>query len=123
MFRAFLRDRDAPFTLHATRHATRFVLLEAARNLEDKVPEALSELNGLARLLEIVAEPSVELESDIAPLLRDPDDVSVLAGAIAAHADIFVTGDRRHFGHLYGERVRGVLVLGLRDALSLLTQP
>jgi len=32
-------------------------------------------------------------------------------GAIHGKADYLLTGDTRHFEHLYGKRIKGVLVL------------
>jgi hypothetical protein len=43
-------------------------------------------------------------------------DVPILAAA-AAGADLLITGDRRHFGHLFGRTLEGVTVLGLAEAL------
>jgi predicted nucleic acid-binding protein len=41
----------------------------------------------------------------------DPKDHPILLAAIHARADYLLTGDARHFGHLYGKRISGVLVL------------
>ena len=41
----------------------------------------------------------------------DPKDQPVLLAAIHREADYLLTGDARHFGHLYGKRIEGVLVL------------
>jgi hypothetical protein len=38
----------------------------------------------------------------------------------SSRADILVTGDRRHFGPLFGREVEGVRVLSLMDGLALL---
>ncbi|MBI5439062.1 MAG: hypothetical protein HY936_08995 [Nitrosomonadales bacterium] len=38
-------------------------------------------------------------------------DRTVLAAAVRHHCDILVTGDRTHFGQLYGKTIRGVSVL------------
>jgi hypothetical protein len=38
-------------------------------------------------------------------------DRPVLAAAINHHCDILVTGDRTHFGPLYGKIIQGVSVL------------
>jgi predicted nucleic acid-binding protein len=45
----------------------------------------------------------------------DPKDQPILLAAIHGRADYLLTGDARHFGHLYGKRIRGVLVLRPRQ--------
>lgn len=37
-------------------------------------------------------------------------DVPIILAAIASKADILVTGDRRHFGHLFGQNMLGVQI-------------
>jgi predicted nucleic acid-binding protein len=41
----------------------------------------------------------------------DPKDQPILLAAIHEKADYLLTGDARHFVHLYGKRIEGVLVL------------
>ena len=41
----------------------------------------------------------------------DPKDQPILLAAIYGKADYLLTGDVRHFGHLYGKRIEGVRVL------------
>ena len=43
----------------------------------------------------------------------------ILAAAIAASVDYLITGDKSHFGHLYGTRVSGVYVITPADFLGL----
>jgi predicted nucleic acid-binding protein len=50
------------------------------------------------------------------------NDAPILAAAAAAGADLLVTGDRRHFGHLYGTVVGRVLVVTLVEALETLVE-
>jgi uncharacterized protein len=38
-------------------------------------------------------------------------DQPILLAAIHGKADFLLTGDARHFEHLYGKRIKGVLVL------------
>jgi predicted nucleic acid-binding protein len=45
-------------------------------------------------------------------------DAPVLAAAVQGKADIFVTGDRRDFGFLFGRVLEGVKVLTPADALE-----
>lgn len=46
-------------------------------------------------------------------------DAPILAAAVACQATHLLTGDRRHFGHLFGKRVSDVLVLTPRGYLDL----
>ncbi len=46
-------------------------------------------------------------------------DRPILAAAIAASVDYLITGDKSHFGHLYGTRVSGVYVITPADFLGL----
>jgi predicted nucleic acid-binding protein len=45
-------------------------------------------------------------------------DRPILAAAIAASVDYLITGDKSHFGHLYGTRVSGVYVISPADFLD-----
>lgn len=40
-------------------------------------------------------------------------DAPLLCAAIRSRCRLFVTGDRRDFGHLYGQRVQGVEIVSL----------
>lgn len=92
------------------RHATLIthpgVFLEAERNLRAKRPEWLPALASLRALLRFDAGmapcPDVGLPAK---------DQPVLGAAIAARADRLVTGDRTHFGALFGKAFHGVRVL------------
>lgn len=46
---------------------------------------------------------------------QGPKDAPVLAAAIASRADRLLTGDLKHFGHLYGRTIEGVLVASPRS--------
>ncbi len=48
-------------------------------------------------------------------------DRPVLAAAIRLRCDALITGDRTHFGHLYGKAVAGVLVLSPTEAVALIS--
>ena len=45
-------------------------------------------------------------------------DAPIMAAAVSGCVDILVTGDRRDFGHLFGKKVEGVVVLSPREALE-----
>jgi hypothetical protein len=51
-----------------------------------------------------------------------PKDAPILAAAVHAGSDALVTGDRTHFGPLYGRSFKGVLVLSPAGALARLLE-
>jgi predicted nucleic acid-binding protein len=66
----------------------------------------------LKRLLESVSTVDAPQGLKLPETIRlDPKDQPILLAAIHARADYLLTGDARHFGHLYGKRIGGVLVL------------
>lgn len=68
--------------------------------------------------MECAPLPSASAIADAATQGLPDKDAPILAAAVAAQADILVTGDRTHFGHLYGKVIGGLRVLTLRDALA-----
>ena len=85
-----------------------YAVEEAGRNL----PSALERrrLEELSSRLSVLAEPT---EATSAPrgICLPAKDLPILQAAILSGATHLVTGDRRHFGALYGKRPRGVLIL------------
>jgi predicted nucleic acid-binding protein len=87
---------------------------EARRNLSDAKRTHLSSL--LAK---------VRIAGETALVLLPPDvvlpekDRPILAGAVAAGATHLITGDRKHFGALYGRSVAGVMVVPPSQYLAL----
>ena len=98
--------------------ASRYAMEEAARNIGLKFPESGPELESLLARLVLTPEPAAAVVSAAANSGLPEKDVPILAAAIAARADLLVTGDRRHFGALYGKAVHGALILSPADALS-----
>ncbi|MEX2540642.1 MAG: PIN domain-containing protein [Trueperaceae bacterium] len=94
-----------------------FAIEEARRNLTVKRPKALERYKDRLRLVSMTVEPAAELIAQMAQHVP-ANDAPILAGAIAARADVLVTGDRRHFGDSYGRSIGGVLVLTPREALA-----
>ena len=83
-----------------------FVWEEAERNLRAK---RMAWLEGLAFL-----RNRVKLHSAMAacpPNLLPAKDEPVLGAAIASRSDYLVTGDRTHFGNLYGRVIHGVTIV------------
>ncbi len=77
---------------------SRQVIVEADRNIEDKLPEMLNEYRKFIELIApvLVDDPS---HKEVAKYLAviNSDDAPILASAVATGADFLITWDRRHF--------------------------
>ena len=100
-----------------------YAFAEAQRNLLTKAPHALPTFDLIASLLTRVPEPAAAHLEAAAQARVVPKDAPVLGAALQCRAAVFATGDVRHFGHLFGQRVEGVLVLSLRATLDHLAAP
>jgi predicted nucleic acid-binding protein len=92
---------------------TEYVFGEAEEHLQEKSPESLEEYASLKPILETCPEPPDAIDAiakHLERLIGDEDDRPVLAGAIYARADCFLTLDDHDFGHLYGIKVYDVLI-------------
>ena len=110
----FQMSRAGACSLVSSPHA----LEEARRNLRLKYPSATDALERLLTAGSVEPEPP---SKDVAWALEQGlplKDAPILAAAAQARCDVLVTGDRTHFGHLYGRRFRGVEVLSPADALA-----
>jgi predicted nucleic acid-binding protein len=86
-----------------------YAIAESTRNLHIDRPEAVPRLKRLLGSVAIVDAPQgLKL---LRAIRLDPKDQPILLAALHGKADYLLTGDVRHFGHLYGKRVEGVLVL------------
>ncbi len=94
-----------------------FAIDEARRNLRAKRPRSLGTLDALAVRVDVVPEADQALVMWAARHLPSKD-APILAAAVAARADVLVTGDRRHFGNLYGKTLKEVTILPPREALE-----
>jgi len=77
---------------------SRQVIVEADRNIEDKLPELLGEYREFIKFLApvMVDDPSfVEIKRFLTVI--NPDDAPILAAAVDADADFLVTWDKKHF--------------------------
>lgn len=90
--------------------ADAYVFEEARRNLAAKSPEGLVVLEAIAERLRIGGLPASNTLLPEAALLPDKDR-PVLAAAIHHRCDMLITGDRTHFGPLYGRQLQGVLIM------------
>jgi uncharacterized protein len=86
-----------------------FVITEARRNLELKDPKRVALLEGLVRRMRVapLRTSGAELHPSL-PLVEK--DRPILAAAIRLACEALVTGDRTHFGRLYGRSIGGVRV-------------
>ena len=87
-----------------------YVIEEGRRNLAIKAPERISALEHLLRRMEqatVMHGVDDELEASL-PLAAK--DRPVLAAAIQQQCDALMTGDRMHFGALYGHTIHGVAI-------------
>ncbi|HBR21004.1 MAG TPA: putative toxin-antitoxin system toxin component, PIN family [Nitrospiraceae bacterium] len=77
---------------------SRQVIVEADRNIEDKLPEMLGEYRKFIELLApvLVDDPSfVEIKRFLTVI--NSDDAPILAAAVNADADFLITWDKKHF--------------------------
>jgi predicted nucleic acid-binding protein len=81
-------------------------LEETRRNLGAKNPAWLPPMQMLEPRLGIVPEAPAPAEVTLPQI-----DGILLGAAVAADCDIFITGDHRHFGKLFGRTIAGVRIL------------
>ncbi len=63
---------------------------------------------------------AIEVKPDLTPIdLPDPDDAVYLQTAVAARADVLITGNRKHFPQ---NEYRDILILSPNEFLELLQQ-
>lgn len=91
-----------------------FVMEEARRNLAAKAPDGLAMLDSLLARMEVAGVQPFDAALDAALPLPDKDR-PVLAAAIRLGCTALVTGDRTHFGPLYGKTFRGVTIYSPRS--------
>lgn len=86
-----------------------YVTEEARRNLAAKAPAGLADLEALLQRMrrEGAQHADAALEATL-PLVEK--DRPVLAAAIRHGCEALVTGDRSHFGALYGKTLHGVAI-------------
>lgn len=94
-----------------------YAVAEARRNVANKHPGRLADLEALLSRLTVCREANRE-HIERANQHRVPaKDVPILAAATQAGVRFLVTGDRTDFGHLFGQEVDGTLVLPPADAI------
>ncbi len=112
----------ALFELASRRHcalvSSAFAVEEAVRNLRVKRPASVQRVDRLLGALTIQPEPT---PAEVAWAIEQglpPKDAPILAAAVAARAAWLVTGDRTHFGPLFGRPFRGVTIALPAEALA-----
>jgi predicted nucleic acid-binding protein len=89
--------------------ADAYVVEEARRNLVAKAPASLSDLDHVLTRIRVaplhVGRGGVAAVHGLAE-----KDRPVVAAAIALSCDVLVTGDRTHFGGLYGQAIESVVI-------------
>ena len=98
---------------HAVLLTNVYAQTEAERNVAAKAPKRLIAYQELAKRLQVV--PLLVFGLDVEPAEKDRP---ILCGAIAAHADYLLTGDKKDFGHLYGNTIRGVKIVSVQLLLA-----
>ena len=96
-----------------------YVAEEARRNLVAKAPEGIAILDGLLLRMTVARDQPSDMALE-ASLPLPAKDRPVLAAAIRQGCGALVTGDRTHFGALYGRTIHGVTIYSprsLADAL------
>lgn len=91
---------------------------EARRNLDIKRPDLTAHWARLLRKVRILSESRPEGIAWAEAQGLPPKDAPILAAAAEAQADLLVTGDRAHFGALYGRKMRGVEIVTPAVALG-----
>lgn len=94
-------------------------LEETRRNLGLKYPESAG-LEPLMQSIRLVSESGGEAYETGLSFGLPSKDAPILGAALQAGADMLVTGDSRHFGHLFGEEVSGTRVMTPAKALDAL---
>lgn len=93
---------------------------EARRNIRAKHPDRMPDLELLVSELALCGEPSPATLAWVAANHLPPKDAPILAAAIDASCHLLATGDRTHFGTLFGKRVRGTVVALPVEAIEIL---
>ena len=94
-----------------------YAVEEARRNLDTAEQRAdLDELLEAVRVSNPLADPAGHPGIEASGLPEK--DLPILRAAVAANATHLVTGDRRHFGALFGKKVAGVLVVRPADHMA-----
>lgn len=74
------------------------VIVEADRNIEEKIPEMLNEYREFIKVLSpILVDDPCQKECEKFLKIINPDDAPILASAVGTGADFLITWDKKHF--------------------------
>ncbi len=90
-----------------------WVLEEARRNLQIKFQDSLTCFQ--QEILPVLSVQAPDLSNWVCPVELNEKDRPVLGAAIILQAAYLITGDARHFGHLFGQTIQGVTILPQRQ--------
>jgi predicted nucleic acid-binding protein len=110
----FILAEAGKCALVSSRHA----ISEARRNLKLKSSSTPKEVDEVLQSAELYRDVGPGLVAWATGLGLPDNDAPILAAAAAAESDILVTGDRKHFGHLFGETAGRVKIVSLVEALE-----
>jgi uncharacterized protein len=118
LFSASLKENSRLLRLWRLRKVTpvtsRYSIEEITRNL--KTPGHDLRFANLLTRTEIVSDADIRLIPSHIMLVAK--DAPILATSIGASVDYLVTGDTKHFAHLYGKTVSGVHILTSADFID-----
>jgi predicted nucleic acid-binding protein len=97
-----------------------FALEEARRNIALKASDKMADIEQLSSRVTLVPEAGPDSVAWAQTLPLPGKDAPIMAAAVACGADLMVTGDRQHFGRLFGKIVEGVQVASPRESLNLI---
>lgn len=93
-------------------------IMEARRNLAAKYPHALDRYQEVLSVVQTVEESTAKSVHWALQQGLPENDAPILAAAVQAKADVLVTGDKTHFGHLFGKTRKSVIILSLKEILT-----
>ena len=99
-----------------------YAMDEARRNILAKHPDRIGDLESLLGRITACGEAAPATLAWAVTQRLPPKDAPILAAAVESRCHLLVTGDRTHFGALFGRRLRGTVVLLPVDAIELLAE-
>jgi len=103
---------------HCQLLTSQHAIFEAQRNLSVKSPKRVADFEKILKTIHRVSDASPNLVAKAGSFGLPENDAPILAAAVAAAADMLVTGDRKHFAHLYGTVVGKFRIVNLVEALE-----